>query len=261
MDFIKTESSQKNFQNLRTKLYQRLTAPMDAMWEQLYIASSQAYFIQMDHLVLGYFCVDDRAVLLQFYLEETYLSKTHEIIEKLIHQELIKSARLSSKESIVFNTCLLHSKSIKANTLCFEHNNKPIPIDETLKLEGVSIKDIPSVKEFFKDQIGLDDSFGYTENLVARKEIYLVRESGSIIATSECRMSDSQVEIADLGIIVHKDQQGKGIASQLMQMQVNRVLKANRKPICSTTIDNLASQKAIERAGFYCSNIIFGITF
>ena len=47
----------------------------------------------------------------------------------------------------------------------------------------------------------MDDTFGYTENLVARKVIFMVKESDVIIATRECRMSDTQPEIADLGII------------------------------------------------------------
>ena len=82
-----------------------------------------------------------------------------------------------------------------------------------------------------------------------------------IIATSECRWSETQPKYADLGVIVNKKYQGQGIATQILQSQANRVLLANRKPICSTTIDNFASKKAIEKAGFYCSNIIFNINF
>jgi predicted acetyltransferase len=89
----------------------------------------------------------------------------------------------------------------------------------------------------------------------------MLREADVIIATSECRMSDSQPEIADVGIIVNSGFQGKGVATQIMQMQVNRVLKAKRKPICSTTLDNVAARKAIEKSGFYCTNIIFDIRF
>ncbi|WP_250629684.1 GNAT family N-acetyltransferase [Aureibaculum algae] len=130
-----------------------------------------------------------------------------------------------------------------------------------MNIELVSPNDITTIKTFLKEQVGMDDTFGYTENLVSRKEIFMIKESDVIIATSECRMSDSQPEIADLGIIVNKNYQGKGIATQIMKMQVNRVLKSGRKPICSTTLDNIASKKAIEKSGFYCSNIIFDIAF
>ena len=47
MNFIKTEN-QETINSLRAQLYLSLTAPIDAMWEQLYIDSSQHYLIE-DH--------------------------------------------------------------------------------------------------------------------------------------------------------------------------------------------------------------------
>lgn len=260
MNFIKTNSTE-TINNLRSKLYQKLTAPIDAMWEQLYIASSQHYLIEKDDMIIGYCCINNEACLLQIFLKDEYSSIMEQIITALIGSKLIRSTSLSSNEPISFNACLASSKSIKTNTFCFEHSNKPMNIESALNLELGSTDDIPAIKVFYKEQIGMDDTFGYTENLVSRKEIYVVKKAGVIIATSECRMSDSQPKIADLGIIVNRDYQGKGIATEVMQMQVNRVLKAKRKPICSTTLDNIASRKVIEKSGFYCSNIIFDICF
>lgn len=183
------------------------------------------------------------------------------VIESLIQSQLIKSASLSSNEPISFNACLHHSKSIQTNTFCFEHTQTAIEIDLELNIELVTSEEIPSIKAFLKEQVGMDDTFGYTENLVDRKELFKVIDADVIIATSECRISDSQIDIADIGIIVNRDYQGKGIATTVMQKQVNRVLQSNKKPICSTTLDNIASRKAIEKSGFYCSNIIFDIKF
>lgn len=259
MNFIKTDNTE-TINNLRSQLYQKLTAPIDAMWEQLYIGTSQHYLIEKDETTIGYCCINDEGGLLQIFLLEEYNSNMNQVITALIESKLITSASLSSNEPISFNTCLSLSKGIKTNTFCFEHLNIPIDIESKLNVELVTSDDIPSVKAFLKEQVGMDDTFGYTENLVSRKEIFMVKESDVIIATSECRMSDSQPVIADLGIIVNRNFQGKGIATQVMQMQVNRVLKANRKPICSTTLDNIASRKAIEKSGFYCSNIIFDIS-
>lgn len=260
MNFTKTDNT-ATVSNLRSQLYQKLTSPIDAMWEQLYIAYSQHYLIENNDKIWGYCCVNEEGCLVQMFLLEEYSSKMEEVITALIDSKLIISASLSSNEPISFNTCLALAKSIKANTFCFEHVNIPIEVDSTLDVALVTTDDIPAVKAFLKAQVGMDDTFGYTENLVSRKEIFMVKESGIIVATSECRMSDSQPGVADLGIIVNSDFQGKGIATQVMKMQVNRVLKANRNPICSTTVDNVASRKAIEKSGFYCTNIIFDMSF
>lgn len=139
--------------------------------------------------------------------------------ELLYISKLISSASLSSNEPLAFNACLSLSKSLKTNTFCFEHSNKPMDIESALNIDLVSTDHNPAIKTFLKEQVGMDDTFGYTENLVSRKEIFMVKESDVIIAISECRMSDSQADIADVGIIVNKDYQGRGIASEVMQLQ------------------------------------------
>lgn len=260
MNFSKTDNTEI-IGKLRSKLYQKLTAPIDAMWEQLYIASSQHYLVEEDNNIIGYACVDQAGCLVQIFLSDEYNSKMELVIKALINSKLIKAARLSSSEPISFNTCLSLSKSIQSNTFCFEHSNTPVSVESTFPVDLVTINDIPLVKEFLKLQVGMDDTFGYTENLVSRKEIFMVKEKDLIVAISECRMSDSQIEIADLGIIVNKDFQGKGIATQVLKMQANRVLENGRRPICSTTLDNVPARKAIEKSGFYCTNIIFDIYF
>ncbi|WP_282037367.1 GNAT family N-acetyltransferase [Saccharicrinis aurantiacus] len=261
MNFIKTDITE-TINDLRSQLYLSLKAPIDAMWEQLYIGSSQHYLIEnKDKEIIGYCCINEEGCLTQIFLSKKHLSLMDKVIKELIESGLIQTASLSSNEPVAFNACMFHSKSVKTNTFCFQHLNKEVEVDTNLNIELVTTNDIPLIKLFLKEQVGIDDTFGYTENLVSRKEIFMLKEAETIIATSECRMSDSQPEIADLGIIVNRDFQGKGLATQIMKMQVNRVLKAGRKPICSTTLDNVASRKAIEKAGFYCSNIIFDINF
>ncbi len=258
--FIKTEITD-TIKQLRAELYTQLTAPIDAMWELLYISSSHHYLIQKDDTTIGYCCINDDACLNQLFLKTDYLSLLNTTVAELIEQKLIKSASLSSNFAVAFNSCLHHSTSIKTNTLCFEHVNKEVDLRSDYKLNLVTAGDIPLVKAFLLDQLGMDDTFGYTENLVDRKEIFMLKEDDKIVATSERRISDSQAMIADIGIIVNREFQGRGIATEIMKMQVNRVLSMGRKPICSTTVDNMASRKAIEKSGFYCSNILFDLAF
>lgn len=258
MEFIPTQDH-SDIGSLRELLYQELTAPIDAMWEQLYIASSQVFFIQQGNQKWGYCCIDQEKSLLQLFLLRPYKKTAIEVVSRMIDKGLITSAQLSSSTPTAFNACLFHASNISTNTFCFEHTNERVDIEGRLELKLVSEKEIPEIKVFLKKEVGMDDTFGYTKNLVNRKEIFRVKDGNTILATSECRMSDSQPKYADLGMIVNQDYRGQGFATEILKWQVNRVLGLGRKPICSTTIDNIASQKAIEKAGFYCSNIIFNI--
>lgn len=258
MKFVRTEQNEI-IQNFRNKLYKKLITPIDAMWEQLYVASSQHYLIEYNEANIGYCSIDEHGSLLQLYVEPEFLSRLDDIVNTLIKSEIIHSASLSSSEPMSFNTCLKYSKSTEVNTYCYEFGAKQVDIEKALDINLVNEEDIPNVKAFMKREIGFDDSFGYTENLVKRKELYLVKDSDMILATSELRNSDSQTNIADIGVIVNSDYSGKGIAAKVLKQQINRAIELGKKPICSTTLDNIASQKAISKAGFYCSNIIFNM--
>lgn len=258
--FIKTNNSPL-IKTYRIQFYKHLTAPIDAMWEKLYIASSQHFLIQKENQNIGYCCISENKNLLQIFLKSECNYKMAVVIQLLTDSKLIASASLSSQESISFNACLFHAKSITTNTFCFQHLNQAIEVNTPLNLTLVSQEEISIIKAFLKEQVAMDDTFGYTQNLVNRKEIYRIREGDTIIAISECRLSDTQPDYADLGVIVNKDYRGQRLATKILKTQVNRVLKMGRKPICSTTHGNIASKKAIERAGFYCSHIIFDMNF
>ncbi|MCK0178463.1 GNAT family N-acetyltransferase [Flavobacteriaceae bacterium S0862] len=260
MNFIKTDDS-NTINTFRKELYKTFVAPIDSMWQDLYIASSQTYLIEKNNKYIGYCCIDNNAALLQIFVnnENRYLMRT--IIRNLIDSKLISSASLSAIEPVSFNACLYLSKSLATNTLCYEYSNRALDDENSLNVELVSPKYSNAIRSYYKEYVGFDDTFGYVDNLVSRKELYLSLEDDTIIATGECRLSDTQLSFADIGVAVNKEHRKKGLATKMLQQMAHKAIEQDRNPICSTTIDNIGSQKAIERAGFYCSNIIFDMKF
>jgi len=262
INFNKSEITEEII-NYRKQLYKGFTAPLDGMWEALFIANSNSYLIKNEMEEIGYCCIDQDKSLNQLFLKDShrYLMKT--IVAELINTNMIVSAHLNSIALTLFNTCLLFSKSIEANTInyTFSSEQEKIVNTDILNLNKASNNDGDRIRAFFKEEIGFDDSFGYTDNLIKRGEIYVVEEGDEIIATGECRLSDSQPKYADVGMVVKKTGRKKGLGTKMLSELINIALEKKRKPICSTTIDNIASQKAIERAGFYNSHTIFKIDF
>lgn len=257
---IKKTEDKALINQLRTVLYLELTSPIDSMWESLYIANAQNYVIEDDNHIIGYCSVDDNQTLLQFYLSNDYKQLAKKTITALLKQKVIRKAKLSTNEPIGFNACVALSSRIKEDTFCYAYTGKP-KNEGSITVEKAQLSDVESIKEFYKTQVGFEDTFGYTENLINRQELYLAKNNKEFIGTGECRLSETQPNIADVGVAVHTDHRRKGYASQILRLLVNETKSTNRKPICSTTVDNIASQKAIENAGFYCSNIIFEIHF
>ena len=259
MDFIITEDA-TIINNYRQQLYTLFTTAIDGMWESRYIANATNYLIAIQDNTIGYCCIDAENTLLQIYVEPKYRKQIRDVISKLINSKLITSASLSSIEPIAFNTCISLSKKTTDNTYCFQYIASK-NLEQKADLKQASKKDIKIIKTFLLNQIGFADTIGYTESLIQRKAIYYIIEGDIIIATGEYRLSPSQPNIVDLGVIVNKNYRQKGVATTILKTLAERALKDNKTPICSTTLDNIASKKAIENADFYCSHIIFDIKF
>ena len=259
MNFTKTDINTIN--EFRKELYKTFVAPLDSMWQDLYIASSQAYVIDNEDENIGYCCIDSNETLLQVFVNNENRRQMRTIIKNLIDSKLIKLASLSSIEPIAFNACLFHSKSTTANTLCYEYSNILFDDENSIIVELVTPKYSNAIRSYYKEHVGFDDTFGYVDNLVSRKELFMVLENDTIIATGECRLSETQPNYADVGVAVNMEHRKKGLATKMLQQMAHKAIEQDRNPICSTTIDNIGSQKAIERAEFYCSNIIFDMKF
>lgn len=262
INFSKSETTDL-ITNYRKLLYNSFIGPLDGMWEALYIANSYCYIIKFEEHEIGYCCVDHNKSLNQLFIIESHRYLMYSVIESLINLGLIVSAHLSSIEPTLFNSCLMHVKSLKPNTLNYTFPPEQFEKRNTdqLKLRRADSNDITAIKSFFKNEICFDDSFGYTENLVKLGEIYVLEDANIILATGECRLSVSQPVYADVGMVVKQNIRKQGFGARVLYEMVKIAIKKNREPICSTTVDNLASQKAIKKTGFYNSHTIFKMNF
>ncbi|MCK0109525.1 N-acetyltransferase [Flavobacteriaceae bacterium S0825] len=208
MNFIKTDDY-STIKAFRKGLYKTLVAPLDSMWQDLYIASSQTYLIEKDNKHIGYCCIDNDAALLQVFVINEYRYLMQTVIRNLIDLKLITSASLSSIEPLSFNACLFHSVSMKTNTFCYEYSNRSLEDENSLKVELVTPELSNTIRSYYKEHVGFDDTFGYVDNLVSRKELFIALENDTIIATGECRLSDTQLSFADVGVSVNTEHRKK----------------------------------------------------
>ncbi|WP_242067876.1 hypothetical protein [Cyclobacterium marinum] len=97
MNFIKTDITE-TIDNLRSQLYKSLKAPIDAMWEQLYIGSSQHYLIE-ENETLGYCCINEAGSLTQIFLAKKLSSTDGEGNSKINCNRINKFCKFEFKRT------------------------------------------------------------------------------------------------------------------------------------------------------------------
>ena len=99
-------------------------------------------------------------------------------------------------------------------------------------------------------ETGFEDLKGYIRSVMDKHHIFVLREEGKLIATSECRISKTQKPYADLGMIVAEEHRCKGVGSYILACTKAFCYEQDVIPICSCEANNMSSKKAITKAGF-----------
>ena len=254
----------ESINSLRNKYYEKITVPMDDMWENKIIPSGDFYTIS-DEELLGYFVIGDNNTLLQFYLTDDYECFSSEIFEQILEKQNISGAFAGTFEPGYLSLCLDKNIKVEVDTLLYMELKKhtiETPI-KPIKVKIADIEDYSEILDFNKNKVGLKGDWmeDYYKKLLPMQGVHLFKLNEKIIGIGEFRPSKSNTSYANLGIMVSNDFRRKNLGSYILSQM--RIL-ANVKGfigICSTTIDNIGSQKAIEKSGFYSYHRILKIKF
>lgn len=245
----KTEVSE--IEELIQRYYKTLTAPMDDYWEEGIIPSCDFFTINTPKTV-GYLALDEDGTLLQFYVLDTenYESTFKELIEK----EEIQKAYAATSDELFYSTCKKYSSAINENTYLYtedRHIITPLPFDDII-MRSAQMTDLNYILEYNDENVASVAPWliYYYTKLILKNGLYLFIVKGELIGTGEKRKSISNETIMNIGMTVSKKRRQKGVATYIINTM--RVLSNNEgyKTICSTTFENIGSQKTLLKCGY-----------
>jgi len=262
--FSYNKVSSKDVEDMRMKYYKNLTAPMDDMWEHGIIPKGDYYEIVHEHRI-GYFVLDDKKAILQFYLEHESRYNLDTIFQDVLKKFNIEHALVSTYDPIFLSLCMEESKGVEINSILYRGINTELvakPIETMVSLYAVQ-EDFQRVIDYHEQKAGFHGVWlrEYCKNLILKRELILYMIGDEIIGTGEMRHSLSSPEYCNVGMTVASDYRRKGIGSYILSDLKELAKQAELKVICSTSSDNIASQKTILKSGFFPYNRILDVRF
>lgn len=255
--------------SLKSQYIQRLTAPLDGMWEVGIIGTAPHWEIQSQDQTIGYCAIDEHGMLLQFFLLPGFEKEGQKIFNSVLTQRSVAGAFASTIDPFFLSLCLdLHS-DISVHTIIYELERARVPAHPGAKkaiFRKVEGSELDLAVAFQQRCLGAGPELGdwlrgYSSNLIAREELFVLCNGEGWMGLGEYRKSDTQDGVVDLGMMVDPDERGKGWATNILSRLVEGSDKQGHTPICSTTVENTASQKAITRAGFVGRHRIVKVSF
>lgn len=240
-----------NLKSLKVEWQKSLVAPQDDMWES-FTDFATHWEITQKNQTIGYACVNDENCLLQFFVLPLWRSEGVSVFKKFIKQQHIKSALIGTNNPIFLSTAMHVQKLVKVHTYLFTDTLRT----ETDKVDGifrvVVSQELETIVDFYHESIGAPKGWlnGYLGNLVEKSEVFVLVNGDEILGACEVRKSESNANVAGVGMVVSAAHRKKGLGTFLLGKAKGIALQWNRQPICSCEKDNIGSLKAIENNGF-----------
>ncbi len=258
------KTTKQEISKMIKEYYEHLIAPMDDMWEES-IGTSNYYRIVFDFTDAGYFCLDNNNTLLLLFIKDEFIDKSKDLMQHIMDGYTIKEGFVSTIDTRSLPLFLDLNNEIHTHTFLYKdiyHVDRINPI-EGLEIETAITTDIQKIIEYHENCVDISGSWleAYCINLINKRQLFLFLINNEIIGSGEIRASESQKGYAHLGVTVAKEYRRKGLASYILSYLKKDCYKQDMIPICSTSINNIGSQKAIHNSGFFAHHRILKVKF
>jgi GNAT superfamily N-acetyltransferase len=258
--------------DLKAEYLQSLIAPMDGMWDSGFVNASPHWEMRVNGERVGYYVANAEGTLLQFHVQPALEEHRQTLFDHVIAQESVQQAEASTVDPSFLSLCLdVHTKAV-VHTYLYEVRADACP--DPQKIAGVALRvitagELDRTVALQENCLGYtaehknDSNWlrGYSQNLIARTELYALCRNDEWLGLGECRRSDSQKGVTDLGMMIAPQHRSKGLGAYVLTCLRVHAAGQGRRAICSTTIENGAARKAIVRSGFMSRHRIMTINW
>lgn len=232
---------------LRTEYLNSLPEFQEAYMEIL-VEKSGYFKLCNDGLLIGYVIKTDDNILVEFYLMEKFIPKCADYFKIAVERLNIAKVYCKSFDYLLLNCCMMHSYSYKLIGTLFRDyiETDKFPSNDLL----ISVAEESDYEFLLQQEDGLYETPEELELYVKGRNILMFKKNGQLLGCGYLIKIHCKWDYYDIGMWVNPDFRKQGIATKIIFYLKEHCLKNNWRPICGCAIDNIASQKTLEKNGF-----------
>lgn len=218
---------------------------------ELMISNSDYYIFQADNNEIGYAIRNNDGVLIEFYVLDKYIPNSNELFRQVLKDLSITDIYCKSFDSLLLNNCLLSSLTYTLlGVLYRDYSEARIKKDSEIKLEKANHSSISflqsqddSIKELFETEEQL-------AHFVQDENVFMFYIKDDFVGCGMVLRTNLDWDYCDLGVWVEPSKRGNRVGSQIILNLREFAISEDLIPSCGCAIENIASQKTIEKSGF-----------
>ena len=218
---------------------------------EIMIDDSDFYMLETDNEEIGYAIRSEDGVLIEFHVSDKYISESNTFFRQTLKDLSITDVYCKSFDALLLGNCLSRTLSYSVIGVLYRDYVSPlVAFDTEITMKKADLSSVgllqaqdESIKELFETEEQLID-------FIKIGNVFEFHKNDTFIGCGMVLKTNSDWDYCDLGVWVKPSERGNGIGSQIILNLRNFAIKNNMKPSCGCSIDNLASQKTIEKSGF-----------
>lgn len=248
MRIIKTTLEHIN--NYRSAYFESLPE-FQELFIELMIINSDFYLIQIENEEIGYAIRNSEGALIEFYVYDKYISVSNKLFQQVLNELFITEVYCKSFDSLLLSNCLRNTLKYSIIGMLYrDYSNVLIKIDTNIKIKKSGLSSLAlllsqdeSIKVLFNTEQQLLE-------FIQDEYVFEYYMNDELIGCGIIVRTHSNYDFCDLGVWVNPSKRGNSFGSQIILNLRKFALNKKMKPTCGCDIENIPSQKIIEKSGF-----------
>lgn len=218
---------------------------------EIQIEDSDIYALNNLDTTIGYAIINTEGVLIEYYIKTEFLKQKTEAFSLLINELSISEIYCKSFDELLVNSCQSSGGVRKTIGKLFRDYGKPLmQTDDNIAFKRADTTSIEFLYSQDKSIHELFESKKQLRYILENHNIYMFYNSKEFIGCGMIILTHTDWNYCDLGVWVKPEHRGNSHGAQILLHLRCESLSKGLDPSCGCAIDNIASQKAIEKSGF-----------
>ncbi len=244
------QSNLEQIKAWRNNYFRSLTL-FQELYLELMIIDSDHYLLQESNTTIGYAICRRDGILIEFYLLDATVPECSVYFKQVIEELSVKNVYCKSFDHLLLNCCLLQSYPYSLlGVLYRDHHIQRSQTNTDLIMKRA---DRSSVEWIMKQDDTIKELFETEDQLrlfIQNDDVFLFLINDRLVGCGTVLKTHKDWDFCDLGVWVHSRFRKRGIATSILSKLRLFAVEKGLTPSCGCAIDNIASQKAIEKSGF-----------
>ncbi|MFW3147141.1 MAG: GNAT family N-acetyltransferase [Thermoplasmatota archaeon] len=232
------------------------------LYNEMMLRDATPYMIMVDVNEAGYLFLEGSR-LLEFHLRSEHVPDASEIFGTVLRELNVKKAVCQSFDHLFLSQCILHKKRMKVMGYLFREMIAP---EEPIEDKGLAFRTAGSedlgLIEKFRDGIFDDNEVKEIPYWIKKGSIMIFECGGNeFIGYGIFNRTVKEKEWYDVGMYVSPRHRKKGFGAYIVDRMIKHVEGMGGVPNAGCDVNNEASKRTLERAGFISKHLILEFVF